>query len=154
MSIRVWRISHKDYADTAFTGEGARICGGRFNSEGIPAVYCSGSLSLAILEILVQTDNRGYLKHCVWFYADIPEELVYEPELNELPDGWDAIPYGSDSQNFGDRWMEAGESAVMKIPSVVVPIEHNYVMNPLHSGFEEIEISEFENLKLDSRFLP
>jgi RES domain-containing protein len=152
MSIRVWRITHKDFADSAFTGEGARICGGRFNSEGIPAVYCSGSLSLAILEILVQTDDRSYFDDCVRFYADIPETLIFEPNGDELPKNWDTIPYGKSSQMFGDRWIEEEKSAVLKIPSVVVPVEHNYVINPHHPGFEEIVISGFENLKLDSRF--
>lgn len=151
MKVRVWRITHREYLQSAFTGEGARLFGGRFNSEGLRAVYTSGSLSLSLLELLVQIDDREYLDYCVQFYVDIPRELIFEPRINELPAGWNAIPYGKSAQKFGDQWIKEGRYAVMRIPSVVVPLEFNYVLNPSHDKFDMIEISKSEKVILDPR---
>ncbi|CAN5138908.1 hypothetical protein BH23BAC3_BH23BAC3_04960 [soil metagenome] len=105
MTVRVWRITKRQYQESAFSGEGARLYGGRFNSEGFRAVYASASLSLSLLELLVQIDDRGFLKDCVQFYADIPEKLIYKPHINDLSAGWDKIPYGKAAQQLGDKWI-------------------------------------------------
>jgi RES domain-containing protein len=149
--VRVWRISHKQYADSAFTGEGARLYGGRFNSQGLPAVYTSGNLSLALLEMLVQSNDRHYFSFCVSVYADIPITTIKQMRPDILPEGWDAVPYNSTSQLFGDKWIEDGQSAVLKVPSVVVPVEWNYIINPVHPDFKKIEISELAELPFDER---
>ena len=151
MAVKVWRITHKDYAESAFTGEGAKLFGGRFNSEGIPLVYTSGSLSLAMLEIIVQSNGRGYFKHCTVFYAEIPENLINIPDLNNLPNEWNQIPYGKQPQQFGDAWIKSGNKPVIRVPSVVVPIEYNFLMNPMHPEFSEIKINETENISFDAR---
>lgn len=151
-TIRVWRVSNKRYADSAFTGEGARLWGGRFNSPGTPAVYASGSLSLALLEILVQTSDRSYLDKMILFRVDIPQQLIHTPSRNELPNQWNRIPAGKISQVFGDSWIVSRTSPVLRVPSVVVPQEFNYVINPQHDLFDKINISEPRSLPLDSRF--
>lgn len=151
-TIPVWRITDKKYEDTAFSGEGARLWGGRFNSPGIPAVYASGSLSLALLEILVQTNDRSYLDKMILFRVDIPQKLIYTPSRNELPDQWNRIPAGKISQAFGDSWIASRTSPVLCVPSVVVPQEYNFVMNPQHELFGQIHISESQPLPLDPRF--
>jgi len=151
MSVKVWCITHKDYKNSAFTGEGAKLFGGRFNSEGIPLVYTSGNLSLAMLEIMVQSNGRDYFKHCVIFYAEISENLITIPVLNDLPKEWNQIPYGKQSQQFGDAWIKTGSSLVMRVPSVVVPVEYNFLMNPMHPEFSEININETENVSFDTR---
>ena len=149
--VRVWRITHRQYAESAFSGEGARFYGGRFNSEGVRAAYTSGSLSLSLLELLVQIDDRDYLENCVQFFADIPGDLIYKPTVNELPAGWDNIPYGQSAQKFGDRWLKDEHYAVLRIPSVVVPVEFNYVLNPAHRNFDKIEISRSKKVIFDPR---
>lgn len=151
--IRVWRITHRKYADTAFSGEGARHFGARFNSEGQPAVYTSGSLSLALLEILVQTNDRAFFNKTVLLHADIPAGCIFSPSNNMLPDKWNEIPYTRHSQLFGDKWLAQQKFAVLKIPSVVVPQEHNFVINPLHQNLDKIKISRALPLPLDSRLL-
>ena len=151
--VRVWRITHKRYAKDAFSGEGARIYGGRFNSAGFAAVYTSGSLSLALLESLVQTNDREFFSSCVYFYADIPESIIQEYKTKMLPDGWDAIPCEPVSQRFGDQWVLGQESAVLKVPSVVLPLEWNYVLNPQHPDFSKIDFSAEVDLPMDDRLM-
>lgn len=151
MPVKVWRITHKDYKESAFTGEGAKLFGGRFNSEGIPLVYTSGSLSLAMLEIIVQSNGRDYFKQCAVFNAEIPENLIATPELKELPKEWNQIPYGKQPQQFGDEWIKSGNKPVMRVPSVVVPVEYNFLINPMHPEFSKIKFYETENISFDTR---
>lgn len=151
-SIQVWRITNKKYAESAFTGEGARLWGGRYNSIGTPAVYTSGSLSLALIEILIQTNDRSELKSKILYQANIPEKLIQTPSLKELPDQWNQIPVSKASQFYGDRWINEMIHPVLQVPSVVVPQEYNFVINPQHELFRHIEISEVMPLPLDSRF--
>ena len=151
-TVQVWRITDRKYADTAFSGEGARVWGGRFNSPGIPAIYVSDTLSLALIEIIVQTNDRSNLKKKVLIRANIPENLIKVPSKSALPDGWNRIPASKDSQTYGDEWFRNGTNPVLKIPSVVVPIEYNYVINPAHKLFSTIEIAQAEPLSVDPRF--
>lgn len=148
----VWRVTDKQFKNSAFSGEGARLWGGRFNSPGKKAVYTSGGLSLSLLEILVQTNDRTNLKNKVLLRASIPEELIYIAPMSDLPETWDWIPVSRASQSYGDSWIEKETYAVLKIPSVVVPVEFNYVINPIHPGFNRISIDEPEPLPLDPRF--
>lgn len=150
-TIRVWQVCRREDKDSAFSGEGAKLYGGRFNSERVAAVYTSGSLSLSLLEILVQANDRSYLHQCVIFFADIPESLIDFPKRTDLPDRWDQIPYGRASQEFGDNWFSSNTNPVLKIPSVVVPIEYNYVLNPNHPDFKHIQITEREQESIDKR---
>lgn len=151
-SIQVWRITDTKYKDSAFSGEGARLWGGRFNSPGTPAVYTSGSLSLALLEILVQTNDRSNLEKKILFRADIPEKLIQIPPLGQLPAQWNRIPVSKSSQLYGDEWIRNNKFLVLRVPSVVVPLEFNYVINPQHNLFEQISISDAQSVPLDSRF--
>lgn len=150
-TIRVWRICHREYKESAFSGEGAKRYGGRFNSEGIAAVYTSGSLSLSLLELLVQVYDRSYLRHCVVFQTDVPESLVDSPLMTDLPDHWNQIPYGHASQDFGNDWLSSSEGLALKIPSVVVPFEYNYVLNPNHPDYRNLQIEEKGQAGIDKR---
>lgn len=149
--IRIWRICRREYKETAFTGEGAKLFGGRFNSEGIATVYTSGSLSLSLLEMLVQSNDRSYLRRCEVFSVEIPKSLVDTPDETNLPDGWNRIPYGSASQHFGNKWLLSNKNLALRIPSVVVAIEFNYVLNPNHPDFNHIQITEREQEEIDKR---
>lgn len=150
--VQVWRITDKKHSDSAFTGKGAKLWGGRFNSPGIPAVYASGSLSLALLETLVQTNSRLNLKKKVLIRATIPGDLIYAPSKDSLPGRWNHIPAAKASQDYGNDCLKDTMFPVLKIPSVVIPIEYNYVINPIHHLFHRIDIGDMESIPLDPRF--
>jgi len=149
--ITVWRICHKEFSDSAFSGRGAFLYGGRFNSEGISAVYTAGSLSLGMLEMLVRSNNRSSFLNYEVFKAEIPIESIFEPNPGELPSGWDNLPHGMSSQNFGDAWIQTSRHLAMKVPSVVVSVEHNYILNPNHKEFERIEVVKMDDIIFDKR---
>lgn len=149
--IKVWRITSEEYVESAFSGEGAEKYGGRFNSVGTPVVYTSGSLALATLEMLTKINDRRRLAGRVCLPAVFKEKQVVAYEGSDLPENWDARPYEPASQKVGDRWAAAEESLVLRVPSVVVPKEYNYLINPEHPDFGDLEIGEPEPLGPDPR---
>lgn len=84
---------------------------------------------------------------------DIPESLIEVPSKRTMPELWDQLPVSISSQKYGDDWLNEGIHPVFKIPSVIVPVEINYVINPLHDHFYKVEIGHAEVLPVDARFL-
>lgn len=136
-----WRLVKARYADSAFSGEGARLYGGRFNSVGTVMVYTAGSLALAQLEILVNLPTEKLLQTYAAFRLRFDAALVETLSLDELPDSWRRNPVPQSVKNTGDRWIEAARSVVLQVPSAVVPSESNYLINPNHPGFKRVEIT-------------
>ena len=133
----VWRIATAtpSYAAEDLTGEGARRTGGRWNSPGMAVVYTSSTIALAVLETVVHLSSSGLPLKRYLIRIDIPDNLWAGREevdpSNAIPD-WDALPAGSASAGFGDTWLRAQRSAVLTVPSVVVPEEKNVLINPMH----------------------
>lgn len=152
--LTLWRLTHERYANSAFNGKGARQYGGRFNSLGTAVVYTSESLALALLETLTGLERYHQLRSYVFFQARLPEDLISEISETDLPDEWDQHPPPSKPQQVGDRWASREESVALRVPSVVVPYSYNYLLNPSHPSFEEIEIGAEKSLPVDHRLIP
>jgi len=151
--MKAWRITQKKRAKTAFSGEGARLYGGRWNSPGVPMVYVSQSQALAVLEVLVHLDTPALLAQYVFLEADIDDSLVIVLERSTLPRNWKADPVPGAVQVIGDRWVSSGRSAVLRVPSVLVPEESNFLINPRHPDFTKIAVSRPHAYRFDSRFV-
>jgi RES domain-containing protein len=153
--LEAWRIVKRRYAKRAFDGEGARLFGGRWNSPGQPVVYVSESRALATLELLAGLGSTAVLPAWVIAGVRFPESLVIRLdevlEGDGLPAGWDATPPTSISQGIGDRWLDEAPSAVLRVPSVIVPAEFNYLLNPRHPDFGRIEFGDPQELRIDPR---
>jgi RES domain-containing protein len=152
-TITAWRITPARYKDTAFNGEGAKEYGGRFNRVGTPMVYTSESLALATLELLTKINSRSRAAGRVCLPVQFDEAHVLVRNEDDLPEGWDARPYGPASQEIGDAWVRSQASLVLRVPSIVVPREHNYLINPRHPDASDVEVGEAEPLDLDPRIL-
>ncbi|MBU2601964.1 MAG: RES domain-containing protein [Actinobacteria bacterium] len=148
--LRVWRLVTARFADSAFSGEGARLHGGRWNRKGVPMVYTAGSQSLALLEMLVQDDPLR--ARYVVIAADIPEQVAID-RLTErdLPADWRELGAREDLRELGSAWARGLSSAVLAVPSAVLPAESNYLLNPLHPAFDQIEIGEAQPFFTDLR---
>ena len=151
--LTVWRLERSKYAETAFSGEGARLYGNRFNSKGTRVIYAAESLPLALLETLVGLTGYEQLHQYVFFQADMPKEHVEELGEEDLRTGWDAHPPRSVSKHLGDAWASSGRSLVLRVPSVIVPYSYNYLLNPAHPAFEKVEIHAPESLPVDERLI-
>lgn len=151
MKITAWRITLERYAQAAMTGEGAKLFGGRWNPVGYPAVYLAEHLSLAILEMVVHVDSTDKIGNFVAVPVTFEQNSIYPVPVSSLPENWSALPIPSATQQMGKQWLERNEYLVMQVSSSVVPIEANYVVNPLHKDFKRIEIGEPMVLRIDPR---
>jgi RES domain-containing protein len=151
--IRAWRLIKAEHADDAFTGEGARRGGGRWNSKGIRVVYTAGSLSLATLEVMVHTHFYSALKYYVCIPIDFDPSLSQSITIEDLPDNWKADPIPQSVKKVGDRWIQNQETVILKVPSVIIPVETNYLINPSHPDFEKVVIHSPQKFAFDPRLL-
>jgi RES domain-containing protein len=149
--IVAWRIARREYADDAFSGEGAFLYAGRWHSEGTRIVYTAENLSLATLEVLVHLSGRQNLPDYVLIPCYFPEAVVEELDVTQFPANWaDAIAPPA-LRLFGDRWAADRGSAVLKVPSAVTLVEYNYLLNPDHPDFNSVDIGEPRPFRLDVR---
>lgn len=153
--ILAWRLVRPKHGskEEAFSGEGARLFGGRWNSPGRPVVYTSESLALAALETLAHADRRRYARDYVAFKLHIPDAEV--TELGEAPpEDWQDRPVSPGARQLGDHWLTEGSTAVLSVPSVLVPLERNYLLNPKHPHFARITIEDPVVFRFDARLTP
>ncbi len=149
--ITGWRIVKPEYADEAYSGDGARRTGGRWNSPGVPVAYCSETIALATLELLANVPRRFRLPEYVVVSCRFAESLVRQ--IGPLPDDWAGYPVPPDVPAIGDSWLRSGTSAVLKVPSALIQSEFNYLLNPEHADFRSIDIGKPLPLPLDYRLL-
>jgi RES domain-containing protein len=148
----VWRLVTARFTDTAFSGEGARLYGGRWNLKGVPVVYTSATQSLAMLEMLVQ--DEPLRARYVMIPVTLPKGMKVEriaPE--QLPADWRSLAARQQLQSIGTDWAKRRSSAALAVPSAVIPSETNYLLNPLHPSFDKIEIGESRDFITDLRLV-
>jgi len=158
-----WRIVKTRRADgvvqingteipTPFDGTGASRVGGRWNSCGVPVVYCSESQSLATLEILVHIEDPALMGSYSLFPVEFDPSLVLVAgEDIDLPEGWDGHPAGAASRSVGDDWAFSNRSVILKVPSVIIPSESNYLINPYHPDMDKLSIGGHQPFPFDDR---
>jgi len=152
--LSAYRIVHQRHAATAFSGEGARLYGGRWNNKGTAMVYTSGSLSLATLELLVHLDSHLILQeHYVYFKVEIPKELCVTYPKAQLPPYWNGAVANAETRAVGDHWYSCGKIAVLEVPSVISPEEPNFLLNPHHLDFSKIRIHPAQRFHFDPRLV-
>ena len=147
--ISAWRLVKAAYVSHAFDGEGARLYGGRWNSPGRPAVYTAGSLALAVLEILVHIKSRQELNQYIKIALTFDESLVTPVQPEDLPSNWQQGRTPTETQTLGDRWLDQDVSPILRVPSVIIHEEWNYMLNPLHLRFDEIHNGTPESFTFD-----
>jgi len=147
-----WRIVKEKYAATAFSGEGAARTGGRWNSRGKRAVYTSSTKSLAALETLVHLNPRVIFRYAA-ISIEFDDSLVEKVSLAALPAGWREEPPPAATQKIGDEWLQSTRSAVLELPSVIIPEESNYLLNPSHPDYPKISIAPSQLFAFDPRLI-
>ena len=146
--IRAWRIVKTTFSADAFSGEGAWLYGGRWNSVGVAMVYTAGSKSLATLELLVHLDSSMRLPSYSSCPVDFDDSLVEVVDPAVLPLDWRQSPPPTSLQVIGDDWISRQSSVVLRVPSAVVPDENNYLINPIHRDFKHLLNQQYGTLQL------
>ncbi|EFL49823.1 RES domain protein [Solidesulfovibrio fructosivorans JJ]] len=149
-----WRVFQTRHATTALSGEGAQKYGGRWNTKGKALVYSAATLSLAALEILVHVQDYTLLAAAPYscIRLEFAPTLVTEVTLQGLPADWQTIEH-PECKRIGDAWINQGQTPVLAVPSVVIPQETNYLLNPNHPDFTAILAFPPQPFSFDMRLL-
>jgi RES domain-containing protein len=146
--VEVYRITRANYTDRLVASGGVA----RWNTRGRFVIYTAGSRALACLENVVHRSGEGLQELFRVMVIDIPNHLTIQAIAQaDLPDNW------ADYQNFdvcqqrGETWLQQGQSAVLRVPSVIVPQEWNYLLNPAHPDFAAIKLLRTEPFVFDPR---
>jgi RES domain-containing protein len=155
--MKLWRIIKESNLENAFSGEGAKAFGGRWNHEGTTVVYCSDSLALAEMELFIHVqrpDKFRPLKSIKLFSIEIRVPLsvsIEEVKYDTIPEAWKEMPAADETKNIGSDWAHECRSLLLKVPALVVPSGDNYLINPLHKEFKKLKFSKPKEFIFDKR---
>jgi RES domain-containing protein len=147
--MQVWRLCKQRHQETAFSGEGGLKTSGRWHPRGYKVVYTAESLSLATLELFVHTESNEI--PLVAIRVHISNALnICEVVIEDLPSNWQEVSAYPHLQTIGKEWLEMRATPVLKVPSAIVPMEFNYLLNPLHPDLK-YDLEPPMNFKFDER---
>ena len=148
-----WRLCRR-HSVNPLDGRGARKYGGRWNRKGTPVIYCSSTLSLAALEFLVHGHNDLTPSDLVSILIEWPPSVsskIVKPEI--LPRDWQTYPAPPVLQEIGTEWARKRESLLLRVPSVVIPTEENYLLNPMHEEIVRVIARKMTPFNFDPRLM-
>lgn len=149
--MMIFRLSKGVYA-ADLSGRGAEKFGGRWNSKGTAMVYCGETRALCTTEIAVHTPLGNIPLDYKIITLEVPKSItIITLEPADLPADWKSLPHSHTTQLTGDAFVNEGKAAILKVPSVVVPGEYNYLLNPAHADFKKITIKSTEPFDFDER---
>lgn len=150
--ITTFRLVKKKQASDGFSGEGSKRFGGRWNHKGRAVVYLSDTLSLAALELFIHLGREGLHIPFQYFKVEIPDHVsVSFVEAEALPDRWREEPLANSTKDLGTQWVDAENSPLLRVPSAVVPIENNYLLNIQRPQAKDITIHNPKPFAYDPR---
>jgi RES domain-containing protein len=145
----VYRITLSKFSDKLYSSG----MPARWNSAGTFMIYSASSRALACLENLAHRRGEGLDASFKTLLIDIPDNLIIEDfPIKKLPKNWRTFKGQLHTKFAGDGWCKARNSAILKVPSAIIPEENNFLMNPNHPEFESIRITSVEDFQFDSRF--
>lgn len=150
----VWRLVKTRHAERPLSTDGAQRYGGHWNPVGMPVLYCSDSLALAALEVLVHVRAGMRTVHYHAAGIEIPDGSVAELPTRQLPPTWREIPCDPAAQDVGAAWARSARSLALAVPSVIVPSEHNIVLNARHPEFARVHVVQNFAFSFDPRLTP
>ncbi|WP_009631550.1 RES family NAD+ phosphorylase [Synechocystis sp. PCC 7509] len=147
--MQVWRICNRKHLDSAFSGMGGLYASARWTPQGFKVVYTAESLALASLEVFVHTESDRI--PLVAIRAFLPENIAMTVvDVDSLPENWQSIAAYPVLQNIGKQWLQKQETAVLRVPSAIVPVEFNYLLNPQYPDLQ-ITLEPPLEFKFDDR---
>ncbi len=150
--MELFRITQKKFAED-LSGNGSRLFGGRWNSEGFYALYTSSTRSMALLETLAHTPAKMLdIKDYELITLQVPDSVGIEKILlSALPKFWDAPDTRIFTKKLGDKFLSEKTNLLLEVPCVLMPEEVNYVLNPLHKDMNKVKIIRSRRIYFDKR---
>jgi RES domain-containing protein len=152
--MRLWRLCRKPFAKKPLDGAGGLYASGRWHSAPRLVVYASESLALASLETLVHVDPDLPPDDLVALEIGVSEGIsIIEVPLTDLPRSWRRYPPPPALAKLGNAWLDAGQSVMLRVPSVLIPTEFNYLINPRHPDARKFKVVAKVKFSFDPRLL-
>ena len=147
----VFRLAKLKYSSD-LSGRGAEKSGGRWNSKGTAMAYTGISRALCTTEIAVHTPLGNVPHDYVLVTIEWPDSVRFlKLDPNKLPKDWRSFPHPNSTQLLGDGFISENKSLIMRVPSVVVQGEYNFLINPFHKEFSKIKVVKTEPFVFDER---
>lgn len=147
----LWRISNHATLD----GRGGLLAPGRWHTLGRAIVYLAETPAGALVEVLVhlELDLDELPRSYNLLKAEAPEDMAVKQALVEdLPKGWKEDQ--TITRTIGDEWLASRETALLRVPSVIVPDTFNVLLNPQHDGASRIKVLWRQQYPWDERLFP
>jgi RES domain-containing protein len=148
--MQVYHLGNSRFA-RQMTGEGARLFGGRWNLKGDACIYTSASRSLCLLEYAANVSLGDLPPGLAITVYNIPDKTCRLFSVKDLPEDWNEIPAPLATKQFGSALLSDANCVCFGVPSVVVPAEMNFILNPLADEFKKVEIVSIEQFTFDQR---
>ncbi len=146
--MMLYRFAGEEFSHD-LSGEGSRRYGGRWNSKGNPVVYTSFTISLSLLELLIHSASYDEIAAKCLISIDVSAAGITQITTEQLKNNWqDDEDY---TRYMGDEFVRLQSSLLLKVPSVIIPEEHNMLINPRHKDFKKIKIKSARHFKFDVR---
>lgn len=146
--MKVFHLGSRRFAGD-LSGKGAELFGGRWNRPGTPCIYTSGSLSLSVLEYAVNNSLDRIPRALCYTVYHIPDKGHKIFSLPSLPGNWQERPVPVSTMDFGTPFLASATYLVLAFPSVIIPQEMNYLINPLHPDINQITVLEQKDFVFD-----
>jgi RES domain-containing protein len=144
----LYRFARQIYSND-ISGNGAKKLGGRWNSPGFPVVYTSTAISLSLLELFVYHTTYEEILVNVLMRIETPDISIQSLSSHSLKENWEKdIDY---SRFIGNEFLKSKKSLLLKVPSAIIPEEHNMIINPVHPDFKKVKIIKAASFQFDSR---
>ncbi|VVE17435.1 MULTISPECIES: RES family NAD+ phosphorylase [Pandoraea] len=156
MTVSIWRIATdtREYTADDLSGAGAKKTGGRWNRQDTPMLYCASNIALACLETIVHIAVGPLPLNRYLVRLDVPDDVWEAAQTltpTAAPVGWDALPEGKVSLDYGTQWATSKSTALLCVPSTVVPEEWNVLVNPEHADAARITATKLRKWVYDAR---
>ena len=152
--MRVWRIYRQPYVSHALDGLGGLYASGRWHRKGVPIVYTATSAALAALEVLVHVDPLTAPADLRLLTLDLPASCSTEVlEIGALSKAWADVPAPPELQLIAADWLRRAQALALSVPSAVISMERNILINPLHPDASGIQVISDQPFSFDPRLL-
>jgi RES domain-containing protein len=146
----VFRICNTRYAGD-ISGRGAEKAGGRWNQRGHPMLYTCQSRALAAMELAVHISLGTIRNDFTIMTIEVPDTSIHQISVKDLPENWNQFPFPGSTQKIGTAWLNRNQELVLKVPSVVIEDDNNYLINPMHPEFKNVKVIDSKIFEFDTR---
>jgi RES domain-containing protein len=146
----IYRVGVTKHAKE-LSGEGAKLNGGRWNHIGVPCIYAGESRSIVLLEYSAHVSINDIKRALSFTTFFVPGDSILELKAAALPGNWKEFPHPKETRDMGSKWLQENQYLLFKIPSVIIPSEFIYLINPLHPRIKEVKIDGVEDYAYDLR---